>query len=251
MTHLLGLINIQDKAKRNNNNESVHSHKPKKDTSVIIDTQTVGVSLSVISNPIIEIADVHLSPNSNASSVLSTSPIEQWTCEEVQQWLHLPPSILRLSSGRALMTYMNLLSHEVAQYDEYEHRMRDHGVSREVFANLIASFSSLRSLHHMETISSKFPEQWTHEEVKHWFRQNHLSDYLWNTLKFVDGSQLVTYAKLILDSPSRINDEYDRLRHQIGKDLFHLDEYSRFLSSLEKLASQSKSKEELSSCIIL
>jgi hypothetical protein len=239
MDILIGLINVQDKVKRNKNEVLPHIESNLNDQPKIIET--------INSNPIVEI------PRSNhiVEDIISTSPIEEWTCEEVQQWLHLPSSVLQLSSGRALLTYMNLLSKDDAQYDEYEHRMRVHGISREKFSNLISSFASIRSLHKVETLSTELPEQWTHKEIKIWFQQNHLSDNLLNTLNFNDGSQLITYARLIVDSPSRINEECDRLKNQIGKNSFHLDEYARLLNGLKKLINQSKIKEETPLCIIL
>ncbi|CAM2724927.1 unnamed protein product, partial [Rotaria socialis] len=193
---------------------------------------------------------LHSSP-SVTSHAIPASPIEQWTSDEVQQWLRLPPSTLQLSSGRALLAYMKLLSHDDAQNDEYETRMRHHGVSREQFSNLISSFASVCSLNNIKTISNELSDQWTREEIKTWFQQNHLSSYLLDTLDFVDGSQLITYGQLVVNSPSRIDEEYDRLKNKIGKDLFHLDEYARLLNGLKKLVSQSKTKEEPSLCNIL
>jgi hypothetical protein len=99
------------------------------------------------------------------------------------------------------------------------------------------------------TVSISPIEQWRREEIKYWFEENHLSDHLLNTFDFVDGSQLLTYAKLIINSPLRIDEEYERLRNQIGKDIFHLDEYARLLNSLKKLVNQSETKPAL--CIIL
>ncbi|CAF1307547.1 unnamed protein product [Rotaria magnacalcarata] len=148
---------------------------------------------------------------------------------------------------------MNLLSHDNAQYDEYEHRIRHNGISREQFSNLISSFASVRPLNKIRTTTpNEFFDEWTREEVKYWFQQNNLSDYLLNTLDFVDGSQLITYGKLIIiDSPVHIDQEYDRLRNHIGSDSFHLNEYARLLSGLKKIVNQSKSKEESVSCNIL
>ncbi|CAF0855709.1 unnamed protein product [Rotaria sordida] len=259
METLLGLITVRDEVPQNNN-KLAYSHgshlklksKSEIDSNTITNIQTIETSsLHVNTNPIIEISDIQLQSNLTVSDIIPTSPIEQWTCEEVQQWLHLPPSTLQLSSGRALLTYMKLLSHDDAQYDEYEHRMRDHCVSREQFSNLISSFTSILSLNDAQTISTKLPDQWTRNDIKYWFQQNHLSDYLLNALNFIDGSQLIIYGQLIIDSPLRIEEEYNRLRNKIGKDLFHLDEYSRFLSGLKKLVNQSRLKEESALCNIL
>ncbi|CAF4582970.1 unnamed protein product [Rotaria sp. Silwood1] len=171
MENLLKLITVRNQVKRNENklDPSHRSHLKK-------------------------ISDIQLQSNSTVSDIIPIFSIEEWTCEEVQQWLHLPPSSLQLSSGRALLTYMNLLSHDDAQYDEYEHRMRNHGVSQEQFSNLISLFASVRSLNDTETTSSKLPEQWTRIEIKYWFQQNHLSDDLLNVLNFIDGSQLIMYG---------------------------------------------------------
>ncbi|CAF1047665.1 unnamed protein product [Rotaria sp. Silwood1] len=228
MENLLKLITVRNQVKRNENklDPSHRSHLKK-------------------------ISDIQLQSNSTVSDIIPIFSIEEWTCEEVQQWLHLPPSSLQLSSGRALLTYMNLLSHDDTQYDEYEHRMRNHGVSQEQFSNLISLFASVRSLNDTETTSSKLPEQWTRIEIKYWFQQNHLSDDLLNVLNLIDGSQLIMYGQLIIDSSLRIHEEYNRLKNKIGKDVFHLNEYSRLLSGLKKLVNQSKSKEEPISCNIL
>ncbi|CAF4059695.1 unnamed protein product, partial [Rotaria sp. Silwood1] len=72
--------------------------------------------------------------------------------------LQLPPSILDLSSGQALLAYIRLLSNEDALYDEYETCMRHRGLSQEQFANLIESLKSLRSLYNIEAISTIPPD---------------------------------------------------------------------------------------------
>ncbi|CAF3443246.1 unnamed protein product [Rotaria socialis] len=257
MEILLGLINVLDKSKKNDekftsSNKSHLNIKSETNTINMINTQTVETISSASSRPIIEIPDIQSQSETTVSNATPTSSIEQWTCEEIQQWLHLPPSTLQLSSGRALIAYMNLLSYDDAQYDEYEHRMRHNGISREQFSNLISSFASVRSLNNISTITpNKFFDEWTREEIKYWFQQNNLSDSLLNTLDFVDGSQLITYGKLIIDSPVRIDQEYGRLRNHIGNDRFHLNEYARLLSGLKKIVNQSKSKEEPVSCNIL
>ncbi|CAF2823048.1 unnamed protein product [Rotaria sp. Silwood2] len=126
--------------------------------------------------------------------------------------------------------------------------MRDHGISREQFSNLISSFESILASSYKKTTST---DQWTREDMKCWFQQNHLSNHLINALGFINGSQLILYGKLTLDSTVRINEEYDRLRNKIGHDLFHLDEYVRFLDCLKTIVGESKSKQEQASCNIL
>lgn len=247
--NLLSLINVQDKTKQTNNEPPVQDRKIElKNQRSIIDNQIIEPPLPATTfTPILEIPHIKEAP----VDIIPMSPIEQWTSEEVQQWLDIPSSTLQLSSGRALLTYMNLLSHDDAQYDEYEYRMRNHNISREQFSNLISSFTSIRSLEKVEIAANELPEQWTREEIKKWFQQNHLSDHLFNIFNFIDGSQLLNYAKLIVDSPSRIDEEYERLRNQIGKNIFHLDEYARLLNGLKKLINQLKMKEEPPLCIIL
>ncbi|CAF4350660.1 unnamed protein product, partial [Adineta steineri] len=128
MEILFKLINVQDKIKQNNNDNTFIR---KLQTNAFIannNNQTTQIPLSIDSNlvePVTSSDSIPLSSNSNTlNNVTPTNPIEQWTCEEVQQWRRLPPSVLQLSSGQALSVYMNLLLHEDAQYDEYEHRMR-------------------------------------------------------------------------------------------------------------------------------
>ncbi|CAF4276111.1 unnamed protein product, partial [Rotaria magnacalcarata] len=184
MESLLKLLNVQDKVKQNDSLVAVkhesHFHSTAEiDANKTINIQTIETLLPINPNSIIEISNIQLHSNPSTSN-------------EVQQWLRLPPSTLQLSSGRALLAYMKLLSHDDAQYDEYETRMRHHD-------------------------------------------QNHLSGNLLDTLDFIDGSQLITYGQLVVNSPSRIDEEYDRLKNKIGKDLFHLDEYARLLNGLKKL----------------
>ncbi|CAF2187693.1 unnamed protein product [Rotaria magnacalcarata] len=191
MESLLKLLNVQDKVKQNDSLVAVkhesHFHSTAEiDANKTINIQTIETLLPINPNSIIEISNIQLHSNPSTSN-------------EVQQWLRLPPSTLQLSSGRALLAYMKLLSHDDAQYDEYETRMRHHD-------------------------------------------QNHLSGNLLDTLDFIDGSQLITYGQLVVNSPSRIDEEYDRLKNKIGKDLFHLDEYARLLNGLKKLVSQSNQK---------
>ncbi|CAF3572339.1 unnamed protein product [Rotaria sp. Silwood1] len=177
------------------------------------------------------------------SSPISTSkkPIEQWTSEEVQQWLGLPSSVLQLSCDRALLVYAQLILNTDAQSDEYERNLRPCGLTREQLANLIASLTTLYILHTTETSFKSPPEQWSNEQVKCWFEQNNLSNYLLDTFAFVDGMELVIYAKMIIISPARIDSEYDRLQTRIqirynGKDLLQLDEYARLVRALKKNA---------------
>ncbi|CAF3490844.1 unnamed protein product [Rotaria sp. Silwood1] len=172
METLLGLITVRDKVIRNDNrlvssNESHLRRKSQIDSNRIINIQTVEKPLPVNFNPVVEISDINVPSNLTTTGIMPTSSIEQWTCEEVQQWLHLPPSTLQLSSGRALLTYMKLLSHDDAQYDEYEHRMRHHGVSRKQFSNLISSIESVCSLNDTKATSNELPDQWTCSKIKY------------------------------------------------------------------------------------
>ena len=256
LENLLELINVRDKIQVHDI-ESTILHESNPTSKLFFDEfpseyhQTMKNSLPLQFDSITEIPEQPSFNTSMTSAFVSNCPIEEWTHEEVQQWLRLPPSILELSSGNALLTYMKLLSTRDAQYDEYEHRMRDRGISREEFSNLISSFTSISSLCNTKTTSTELPDRWTREEIKYWFERNRLSHSLFNTFNFVNGSQLITYGKLIIDSPLRLNEEYERLRNQIGKDFFHLDEYARLLSSLENLVKQSQLKDESTLCIIL
>ncbi|CAF0889251.1 unnamed protein product [Adineta ricciae] len=94
-------------------------------------------------------------------------------------------------------------------------------------------------------------EQWTSDEIKCWFQLNLLSDVLFNTLNFTDGCQLLTYAQLLIGSSLYTNDEYESLRNRIGKDVFYLDEYARFLSGLTKLIQSLPVKKRSNFCIII
>lgn len=246
METLLTLINVREKIKPIDKHLSLICQSGPTDTSKTPTTNVINVQTT--ETVTIEIIETQ---SQTVLNVIPTSTVEQWTSEEVQQWFHLPPATLQLSSGRALLTYMNLLSHEDAQYDEYENRMRHHGISRERFSNLISSFASIRALNNTQTTSSKQADQWTREEIKYWFRQNHLSDHLFNILDFVDGSQLITYGRLIINSRLRMDEEYDRLRNLIGKDCFYLNEYARFIDGLQKLIQRSEHIEESASCSIL
>ncbi|CAF5094590.1 unnamed protein product, partial [Rotaria sp. Silwood1] len=53
------------------------------------------------------------------------------------------------------------------QYDEYEHRMRHHGVSRKQFSNLISSIESVCSLNDTKATSNELPDQWTCSKIKY------------------------------------------------------------------------------------
>jgi len=210
---LLGLINVQKKPTAADNSQEI-----------IVDL-TVEPIEEIIKAPICR---THID-----------TPVEQWTSDEVQQWLNLPPSVLQLNSGRALLAYINLLSNPLVQSEEYDQRMNNQGITREQFANLIASFSSL------QTLSNRLPNQWSYEEIQLWFERNRLSKDLYELLKFTNGSQLLTYAKLLVHSTERLDREYHRLSIQ-------LDEYARFISALEKLLEQTNNTEQQSTdCIIL
>ncbi|CAF2819150.1 unnamed protein product [Rotaria sp. Silwood2] len=238
---LIELINAQEKAKKQSNKIAMHQ-KPDLGHNLIGSS----VSNTTTAVEVLPLPPHPLSPpNTSLPTVISRKPIEQWTNEEVQQWLHLSPSILHLSSGHALLAYASLMTHEEAQHDEYEQNLRNRGLTREQFANLISSLVSLRSLHNVESTSAKPPEQWTKDEVKYWFEQNHLSTYLMETFAFVDGIELITYAKMLIVSSLRMDTEYDRLRTRIetrynGQVLLQLDEYTRLVSALKKLIERAK-----------
>ncbi|CAF4177820.1 unnamed protein product [Rotaria sp. Silwood2] len=263
METLLNLIHATDKTKRNL--DRMKSHEVLIQTgqqqtiqyiapNSILSAPAVSPSPKLISNPIIETLTTQpvpysstpdIIPSLNLSSV-NTKPIEQWTNADLQHLLQLPPSILTLSSGQALLAYIRLLSNEDALFDEYETCMRHRGLSREQFANLIGVLMSLRSLHNIEATSNLPPNQWTYEEIKCWFHHNRLSNYLFDIFTFADGTELLIYANLVTESSTRMNAEYDRLRCRIqsrynGQDIFQLDDYARFVNALKKLLIQSQS----------
>ncbi|CAF1305003.1 unnamed protein product [Rotaria sp. Silwood1] len=264
MEALLNLIHATDKTKRNLDRMRPHEAPTQigqqQTVQNIIQNPILSLSSTIsppsklISNPIIETLttqSVPYSPTPDIVPILSLpsvnkKPIEQWTNVDLQHILQLPLSILDLSSGQALLAYIRLLSNEDALYDEYETCMRHRGLSREQFANLIGSLRSLRSLYNIEAASALPPDQWTYEEIKCWFHQNRLSDYLFDTFTFVDGTEFLVYAKLVTESSIRMDAEYDRLRSRIqsrynGQDIFQLDEYARFVNALKKLLIRSQS----------
>ncbi|CAF1435002.1 unnamed protein product, partial [Rotaria sordida] len=223
---LIKLINASEKAKKQPNKISMHQ---KPDVEQNLTAPTVALT-----SPIVEVQSMAplLPPNISLPTIISRKSIDQWTDEEVQQWLQLSPSTLHFSSGHALLAYANLVTHENAQHDEYERNLRSRGLSREQFANLISSLIHLRSSHNVSSSSTTPPEQWTRDEVKCWFEQNGLSAYLMRVLGFGGGIELITYARTLISSQMRIDDEYDRLRAEIktfynGQDLLQLSEYTR------------------------
>lgn len=179
-----------------------------------------------------------------------SSALKQWTDDDVQLWLQLPPSTLHLSSGQALLTYANLVAGPIAQQDEYEQRFRNQGVSRAQFANMISSLAQLRSSQAVQFRSAAHADRWTVDEVRAWFEHNRLPIQLMSRLGFRDGMELVTYARTLISSQNRIDQEYDRLRCHQGENL-QLQEYTRFVSSLKRLAEQSPSTSSAGSCQIL
>ncbi|CAF4529988.1 unnamed protein product, partial [Rotaria socialis] len=89
-------------------------------------------------------------------------------------------------------------------------------------------------------------------EIKCWFRQNLLSDYLFNIFTFDNGDEFLTYATLVTQTPTRIDVEYDRLKSLIQnrynpQDPFALDEYARFVNAMKKLIIRSQSSSSISS----
>ncbi|CAF3324921.1 unnamed protein product [Rotaria sp. Silwood2] len=96
---LLGLINVRDKVKQNDkkltvSHDSNFQKKSEIETNTINNTQTIEILLPVNANPIAEVRNVQFQSNSSITDIIPTSPIEEWTSEEVQRWLCLPPSIL-------------------------------------------------------------------------------------------------------------------------------------------------------------
>lgn len=223
--NLLGLINAREKVIQIKSQQELN-------LSVKSEINSLGKSLSPKLSPTVSISDIRVELNRRASGILSGPSIEKWTAEQIQQYLPLSSSALQLSSGQALLTYMKLLSTNDAQYDEYENHMRNRGVSREEFANFLSSFYSLNNTNNaLINISN----QSTRDDIKIWFEKNHLSENLFNALNFTEGSQLIIYGKLLVDSQSRIDEEYHRLKNQIGTESFHLDEFARFLNALKKV----------------
>ncbi|CAF3556177.1 unnamed protein product [Rotaria socialis] len=242
MAMLVKMINSQEKIKKTSNTETVsqklyfpsNNTVPPKSSEVLPTPLLVAVSQPTVSESLIIVSPALSTPR---------KPIEQWTGAEVQQWLRLPISVLQLSCGRALLSYARLISDEGTQRDEYERILRDRGLTREQWANLLSSFSTLRTLHTIQASPKTSPEQWLSCEVKYWFEKNNLPNYLLDTLAFVDGVELVVYAKMMTDSSERINVEYDRLRFRIrarynGQDLLQLDEYARFVRALRSIVEQ-------------
>ncbi|CAF4672104.1 unnamed protein product [Rotaria sp. Silwood1] len=77
-------------------------------------------------------------------------------------------------------------------------------------------------------------------------QSNRLSDYLFDTFTFADGTELLVYAKLVTGSSTCMDAEHDRLTTRIqsrynGQDIFQLDEYARFINALKKLLTRSQS----------
>ncbi|CAF4704125.1 unnamed protein product [Rotaria sp. Silwood2] len=147
MQTLVKLINSHKKAKKSSDAAKV-SQKPYLESNhtvppIMILPQTIDV-LSPLSPDAVQLLH-HPTSNLTTSSPVSTprKPIEQWTSEEVHQWLCLPPSILQFSSGRALLAYTRLISDEDAERDEYERSLKQRGLTREQWANLISSLKTL------------------------------------------------------------------------------------------------------------
>ena len=93
-------------------------------------------------------------------------------------------------------------------------------------------------------------EQWTREQVEDWFREHHLSNDLFNRLQLTSGSQLLTYGRLLVPSSTRMTDEYERLRSQLGKDVFHLDEFARLIDALNRLETSARDDDSSSCCVL-
>lgn len=261
--NLLNLIHATNKKKQPVTEEksdairpSIHQHENIQHLTPnpIISLPSISSSIKTISNPIKEFFQTQSTsclPLVDSSPVTHTQPanikpIEQWTNVDIQQFLQLPPSILDLSSGQALLTYIRLLSNDAALNDEYESRMRHRGLSREQYANLIASLKNLHSLYNIQETSTLPPNRWTYEEIKCWFHQNHFSDYLCDIFTFTDGDEFLTYATLVTESSMRLDTEYDRLKALIQsrynpQESFQFDEYARFISALKKLLIRSQS----------
>ncbi|CAF1258799.1 unnamed protein product [Rotaria sp. Silwood1] len=122
MQTLVKLINSHKKTK-NRSDVAIVSQKPYLENNhtvppIMILTQTS----DILSSPLPDPVPLLPLPTSNltTSSLVTTprKPIEQWTSEEVHQWLCLPPSILQFSSGRALLAYARLIPDEDAERDE-------------------------------------------------------------------------------------------------------------------------------------
>ncbi|CAF1345736.1 unnamed protein product [Rotaria sordida] len=249
METLIKLINCQETRKNRVDTVTIpkklHPESNDNVSSVLISSSIVDASPSQSWHPIPLLTDPVGSILTISSPVpTSRKPVEQWIGDEVQEWLHLPSSILQLSNGRALLTYARLISDEDIQRDEYERNLRDRGLTREQWANLISSLTTLCMFDNKKMLSNTLPEQWSSDDVKYWLEQHKLPKYLLDTFSFVDGIELVIYAKMMIASPTRVDSEYDRLRARVrvrnnGQDLLQLDDYARFVRALKKLVEQS------------
>ncbi|CAM2721124.1 unnamed protein product [Rotaria socialis] len=269
METLLNLIHATDKRKRSFNKTTSHeaptSINQQQTVAYIVPSPVLSVSpvlprTQPISSPMMENlrpqamrfeSTSDTTPNQSLPTI-NRKPVEQWTNAELLNFLQLPPTMLDLSSGQAALTYIRLLTNDDSLVDEYETRMRHRGFSRDQFANAITSLRSLRSLSNIEETSTLLPNQWTYEEIKCWFRQNLLSDYLFNIFTFDNGDEFLTYATLVTQTPTRIDVEYDRLKSLIQnrynpQDPFALDEYARFVNAMKKLIIRSQSSSSISS----
>ncbi|CAF4090165.1 unnamed protein product, partial [Rotaria sordida] len=170
METLIKLINCQETRKNRVDTVTIpkklHPESNDNVSSVLISSSIVDASPSQSWHPIPLLTDPVGSILTISSPVpTSRKPVEQWIGDEVQEWLHLPSSILQLSNGRALLTYARLISDEDIQRDEYERNLRDRGLTREQWANLISSLTTLCMFDNKKMLSNTLPEQWSSDDV--------------------------------------------------------------------------------------
>ena len=90
-------------------------------------------------------------------------------------------------------------------------------------------------------------EEWNKDDIKQWFEENGIVIELYHLYEFNDGSELLSYARILLhNEQSHYKDYSEEFEKRYKKKLLP-HQFNKFTNSLQKLPKQPKS----SICILL
>ncbi len=105
------------------------------------------------------------------------------------------------------------------------------------FSSFFSSFSSVTAT--TTNLSQKPIDQWNTADIKQWFQENGIISELFSMCQFSDGSELLNYAKLLLEDEKAqcksYSEEFPKLYN--GRTLL-LHQFNKFSNALQKLINQ-------------
>lgn len=114
------------------------------------------------------------------------------------------------------------------------------------------SFSTKLQFFHFSSSrisTTKTIDEWNKDDIEQWFENNGIDIQLAHLYDFNDGSELLSYARIVLHhEKSHFNDYSKEFEKRYQKTLLP-HQFNKFTNSLQKLPKQTQTKSSL--CILL